>query len=106
LGPICHYVIVRADLPDGFREAQVGHAIGESLLGPHEPGTYVVVLAARDEAHLALEADRLEAAGVALTRVCEPDAPWCGALTALGLRPARKGIVGPRVRHLPRLRPP
>ena len=80
--------------------------MGDSLLGPHEPGTFVIVLAARDEPHLALEADRLEAAGVSLVRVHEPDAPWRGALTALGLRPARKGDVGPRVRHIPRLKPP
>ena len=48
------------------------------------------MLAARDEAHLAAEAARLEAAGVPVVRVHEDDAPFCGALMALGLPPARK----------------
>ena len=106
MGPICHFVIARRDLPDGFREAQVGHAVGESLLGPHEEGTFVIVLACRDEAHLALEADRLEAKGIALVRVREPDAPYLGAMTAVGIRPGRREAIGPHVRHIPRLKPP
>jgi hypothetical protein len=64
----------------------------------------VVVLAARDELQLALEADRLEAAGAALVRIHEPDPPFGGALMALGLRPARKGVLRKFVANLPLLR--
>jgi len=101
---LCHYVIVRRDLPDGFREAQLAHAVGQSLIEPHPDGMYVVVLAARDEAHLFAEASRLELAGVALSRVVENDGPFAGQLTAVGLRPGRKGVVGRHVSCLPRLR--
>jgi hypothetical protein len=95
---------VRRDLGDGFREAQLAHAIGQSLDEPHPDGMFVVVLAARDEDHLRSEADRLEREGVALSRVVEDDGPLAGQLTAVGLRPGRKGVVGRHVSCLPRLR--
>jgi hypothetical protein len=66
------------------------HAAGESSPGGLAAGTYAVVLAVPDELTLAREADRLERAGVALTRIHEPDAPYLGALMALGIAPGRK----------------
>ncbi len=101
---MCHYAIVRQDLEGGFREAQLAHAIGQSLVEPHVDGMYVVVLAARDEPHLSAEAERLEREGVALSRVVETDGLLAGQLTAVGLRPGRKGVVGRHVSCLPRLR--
>ena len=80
------------------------HAAVESSPGNLAPDTYAIVLAARDELHLALEADRLEAAGVHLVRVHEPDAPYKGALMALGLLPKRKEVLRRHVSSLPLLR--
>jgi len=104
LGPPCHFAIVRKDMETGARDAQLGHAIGQSVLGPHSREMYVVVLACRDELHLQHEADRLEREGVALVRVVENAGPYTGQLTAVGLCPGRKGVLGRHVSQLPRLR--
>jgi hypothetical protein len=80
------------------------HAAGESSPGNLPPETYAIVLAARDELHLALVADQLEAKGVPLVRVREPDPPYGNALMALGLRPARKESLRRYVSSLPLLR--
>lgn len=80
------------------------HAAGESSPGNLPPETYAVVLTARDELHLALVADELEAKGVALVRIREPDTPYAGALMALGLRPARKETIRRHLSCLPLLR--
>jgi hypothetical protein len=80
------------------------HAVGESLDATHAPETYACVLAARDGEHLAAEADRLEAAGVTLVRVREPDTPYNGALMAVGIRPTRKGDLRRHTSSLPLLR--
>lgn len=76
---------MRADLPLGVVCAQLVHAAGET--GPTHPGTHAVVLAARDEAHLGQLAERLADLGIPHHRVHEPDAPWNGALMAVGLYP-------------------
>jgi hypothetical protein len=76
------------------------HAVGESLTGPHDPATYAVVLAARDEADIERIAAFLEGRGVALARVTEPDPPWGGALMALGLAPRPKNELRRHVSHL------
>jgi hypothetical protein len=91
-------------MPVGPRDAQLGHAIGQSVDGPHPPEMYVVVLAARDELHLTVEAERLERAGVPLVRVVENEGPYAGQLTAVGLRPGRKAALGRHVSSLPTLR--
>ncbi len=88
----------------GARDAQLGHAIGQSVETTHSREMYVVVLACRDEPHLQHEADRLEREGVALVRVVENEGPYAGQLTAVGLRPGRKGVIGRHVSSLPRLR--
>ena len=81
-----HYVVVRADLPPGFLAAQIVHAAGESSPGNIGPGTNAVVLAATREELGALE-QRLVESGIAHVAVREPDEPWGGALTAIGLVP-------------------
>jgi hypothetical protein len=100
--PICHYVIVRGDLPRGVQAAQIVHAVGESLQATHAPETYAVVLTARDELHLALIAEGLERRGVALVRIREPDEN--DQLMALGLRPARKESLRRHLSSLPLLK--
>ena len=88
-----------------MRDAQIAHAVGDSLEERHPPGTYVVVLACRDEAHLLAETDRLEAKGVALVRVIENEGPYAGQLTAVGLKPARKESVRRLLSSIASLRP-
>jgi hypothetical protein len=80
------------------------HATGESLREPHRAGTYAVVLTVPDELALAILADRLEAAGIALARVHEEDPPHCGALMALGIAPGRKEALRRHLSCLPLLR--
>jgi hypothetical protein len=80
------------------------HAAGESSPGDLEENTYAIVLAVPDEAALAREAARLERAGVAFVPIAEPDAPFHGALMALGLRPARKEVLRKHLSCLPLLR--
>ena len=78
------------------------HAAGESSPGNLPSDTYAVVLAVANEAQLAHEADRLEARGVALVRVYEPDRN--NELMAVGLRPGRKEALRRMLSCLPLLR--
>lgn len=99
-------MIVRSDLPLGFLAAQVVHAAGESAapLGKLDPGTNAVVLAVPDESTLAALGARLAAAGVWHAAIYEPDAPWLGALTAIGLAPqADRAALRPLLSSLPLL---
>lgn len=82
-----HYVIVRADLPVGFAAAQICHAAGESVAGPVAEGTNAVILAVAGELALLALAAKLTAVGEPHVVIREPDAPWCGAATAIGLPP-------------------
>jgi peptidyl-tRNA hydrolase len=87
-----HYVIVRADLPLGAQLAQVAHAAGESAAAAaHKPapGTYAVVLHARDAAHLREVADRCRAVGLAAHEVRESvdDPCYPLQLMAVGIEP-------------------
>jgi hypothetical protein len=84
--------------------AQLVHAAGESSPGGLPPGTFAIVLAVPTEAALAVEADRLEQAGVRLVRIYEPDAPHDGALMALGLAPERKEMLRRHLSSIPLLK--
>lgn len=84
--PLTRYVVVRDDLPDGFREAQIAHACDESQPPGGVPrGTNAIILAVPDEEALAALHQRLRLAGVACAAIFEPDPPWLGQMTALGL---------------------
>lgn len=101
---LTHYVVVRSDLPLGFLAAQVVHAAGESSLARVPIGTNAVVLAVPDEPALLAIAARLEAAGVAHTLIREPDAPWHGAATAIGIEPVSdRSTLRPLLSSLPLL---
>jgi peptidyl-tRNA hydrolase len=82
-------VIVRSDLPLGFLVAQACHAAGESSPGDLDPGTYAVVLDAKDERALAALERKFQKAGIPHVAIREPDKPWNNALTAIGLVPTR-----------------
>ena len=71
----------------GFLAAHVCHAAGESSPGNLSPGTNAVILAARSEAELAALEYKLAQAGIPHVSIREPDSPWDGALTAIGLVP-------------------
>lgn len=95
--------MVRSDLPLGFLAAQVAHAAGESSLGV-KPGTNVVVLAVPSEGALYAVYNRLVMASVRCTLITEPDPPWNGAATAIGLEPVADRKPLRRVlQHLPLL---
>lgn len=51
------------------------------------------MLAARDEAELLAVADRLREAGIRAVTFREPDAPYHGAATALGVIPGPRAPV-------------
>lgn len=82
--------MIRADLPRGPLAAQLAHAAGESaiLFGRALPeGTRAVILAAADEAALLRVAARLRDRSIRHVLIHEPDAPFLGAATAIGLAP-------------------
>lgn len=98
------FVIVRADLPMGFAAAQVVHATGESVEGRVVvEGTNAVVLAVAGEPKLLWLAEQLAAAGIPHVLVREPDAPWLGQATAIGLPPLDRREVILRCPALRRL---
>jgi hypothetical protein len=104
LDPLCHYVILRADLPRGIQAAQAIHAAGESSPGNLQPGTFAVALTCPSERALVHVADDLRRAGVRFVAIFEPDPPYDGALMALGLAPARKGVLRRHLSKLPLLK--
>ena len=81
-------------MPVGFLAAQVVHAAGESSPGNLPPHTNAIVLAVADEEELLAVALQLVREGIAHVAVREPDPPYHGALTAIGLAPVadRKAV--------------
>lgn len=103
--PLTHYVIVRDDLPRGVLAAQIVHAAGESSPGTLPPDTTAVVLRVGSEAELARLEARLAEGDVSHRAIREPDAPWHGALMAIGLAPvADRGRLRAYTRGLKLLR--
>lgn len=66
------------------------HAAGESSPGDLEEGTHAYVLAVPDEATLREWAARLARAGIPHVLIEEPDPPYGGEATAIGLRPVER----------------
>lgn len=96
--------MVRKDLPLGFLAAQVVHAAGESSPGNLDPGTNAVVLEVENESALVALERQLQRAGVCHVSIREPDPPWDGALTAIGLVPLTdRSVVKPILSKLPLL---
>lgn len=84
--------------------AQIVHAAGESSPGNLSEGTHAVVLSVPDESSLRACAARLRSRGVSFKEIEEPDAPWSGALMALGVKPDRKEALRRHLSSLPLLR--
>jgi len=102
--PLTHFVIVRSDLPIGVIAAQLVHAAGESSPGNLSEGTYAVVLAVPHEEALRKLAERLSRLGIGHTCITEPDAPYDGALMALGLFPRPRSELRRHLSELPLFR--
>jgi hypothetical protein len=101
LSDLCHYVIVRADLPHGSQVAQAVHAAGETTPARLPSGTIAVALAARDQAHLLEVAAALARAGITHKVIVESD----GQAMALGIEPTRdRARVRKEVSNLPLVR--
>jgi len=85
--------------------AQLAHSIGESCLnGPHPDGTYALVLAAKDEADLLSIQGELLQLDVSHKLIREPDFPFNGESTAIGLVPMLRSSLPKFLRKLPLLR--
>lgn len=95
--------MVRRDLDYGVAAAQLIHAAGESAFNPVQPGTYAVALSASAD-QLARLVLKLKAEGVRHACVYEPDAPFNGALLAVGIEPRAKSEVRRYVASLPLIR--
>ena len=65
------------------------HAAGETSPGNLDSGTYAIVLAAEDESHLIRIANELRNAVIPFKLIREPDPPYNGAATAIGLWPTK-----------------
>lgn len=99
---IAHYCIIRADLPPGVQKAQLIHAAGESTLGQRlSSGTYAFALSAKDEQELLEISERLFFAGVQHKQIREPDAPYNGALMAIGVCPGPRKVLRKHFSNLP-----
>lgn len=85
--PLCHYIVVRSDIPVGVTAAMIAHAAGESSTGDLDPGTYAIVLTVKSEKELQEVFGILEVNKVDFTPIYEPDPPWNNQLMALGLKP-------------------
>lgn len=99
---IYHYVVVRKDLPFGVALSQVVHAAGESVQGMLIPSsTHAVVLAVPDEeALLRIEAKLLNA-NFEIMAIREPDEPYFGQITAIGIRPQVRDKLKKLLSNLP-----
>lgn len=100
--PLRHYVIVRADLPQGVRLAQTIHAAGESVRFPVVSGTHAYALEVPDERSLLELSQKLTAVGVNHRLIVEPDSPYCGQAMAIGVEPTRdRSKIRRLTSHLP-----
>lgn len=99
--PICHYCVVRTDIPVGLAMAQLLHAAGESSDGNLKPGTYAVALTGGDGKNLEVLANNLEHFKVPIHRVVESHGKYAGQLMAIGVQPGPKSVRGKYLSNLP-----
>lgn len=99
--PICHYCILRTDIPIGNTFAYCVHAAGESSDGNLKPGTYAVALAVTNGKNLEVLANNLEYFKVPIHRVVESHGKYAGQLMAIGVTPGPKSIRGRYLSNLP-----
>lgn len=89
----------------GVLAAQAIHAAGESIrTAPVPSSTYAVALVADTSADLEQLSEVLKANGIHHVLIREPDPPYNGAATALGVEPMERDLVRPFMSHLKVLR--
>jgi hypothetical protein len=72
------------------------HAAAHSTGADLPADTRAIALAATSEAHLCFIEAKLRRAGIRHCAIREPDAPWSGALMAIGFAPvANRDVVRP-----------
>lgn len=98
---ICHYCVVRADIPYGLAAAMLIHAAGES--SDRVPsGTIAVALTAESELELLGLARKLTELGVAHVTIHEGEGPYEGQAMAIGIEPTVERLRIRKVTsHLP-----
>lgn len=86
--------------------AQTIHAAGESSPGGQflPSDTRAVALSVPDEAALLRLEDELRTAGINFRAIREPDAPYHGALMAIGIQPQPRANLRPLLQHLELIR--
>lgn len=99
--PLTHFVVIRADLPQGVAAAQIVHAAGESVVATVPAGTFAVVLGVPDEPALQSLAARLVAAAVPHAIAVETDGDWAGQMMAIGVAPAPRSSLRRHFSSLP-----
>ena len=101
-----HYILIRKDLDLEDITPQVGHAAAESArLAPSMPkNTHIVILQVPDEATLFAYLEKLTCAGLALCAIFEPDPPYSGQLTAIGIEPQARSKPRKILSNLPLLK--
>lgn len=100
------YILIRTDLEVEDICPQVGHAAGESArLAPDLPkNTHIVILAVPDEATLMSYEIKIVEAGLRYSPIREPDEPYNGALTAIGIEPQARSKPRKILSNLPLLK--
>lgn len=106
--PFCYVVVHRAckERP-GVLASQIWHAARECMragTGPAGNTERVCALEAKSSDDLRDLAEVLTAQGVHHVLLCEPDAPWNGAATAVGIDVCDRDVVKPLVAQFGLLR--
>lgn len=106
--PLTQYVIIHKSVKNlpGVLACQVMHATGESINAlPVSPETLGVALVAETAHDLEQLHEQLTAAGIHHTIIHEPDPPYSGSATAVGIAPILdRAILKPFVGHFKVLR--
>lgn len=89
----------------GVAAVQAAHAASEAIQSlPVPPDTHVCVLVANSQDVIRDAAVRLEFAGLRIAKVIEPDPPYNGAITAIGVEITDRERVQPILANLKPLR--
>ena len=102
--PLCHYIIVRKDLPRGVQSAQIVHASGESVKFCIPSGTYAVVLEAKNEEQLRNISLYLTGHSIDHVSIVENSPKYKGQMTAIGVVPDLRENLRRHLSTLPLLR--
>lgn len=103
--PLYHYVVVREDMPLGNICAQAVHAAGETAVPLPPEGTHAVCLAAKNHEDLLNISQQLHEKNISHKVIYEPDAPFNGQATAIGVYPVSdRTLIKQALRKLKLLR--